>query len=114
MLENAYGICIEPSQRKLSENINGSNDIHTSQLAARLLIHVISEDVNNLTEKVGWILNHYSAARDSDITCQIKYWERYEPKAINDGLVFDSKAYKKRFFGSKEIIIGPLNQAFVI
>lgn len=59
-----------------------------------LFTKVISENLTTLTEKVGWILNHYPTARDSDITCQIKYWEKFEPDAIKDGSIRLIDLYK--------------------
>lgn len=35
--------------------------------------------LDNLQERVAWILNHYPDSRDSDIAPQIKYWETFEP-----------------------------------
>jgi len=50
------------------------------QKVDRLVLRISEANVSTLTEKVAWILNHYPEARDSDITCQIRYWETFEPE----------------------------------
>jgi hypothetical protein len=40
---------------------------------------VVSAKFDTIQERVAWILNHYPDTRNSDITLQLKYWERFEP-----------------------------------
>ncbi len=55
--------------------------------ADRLLTKVTESNLNTLLEKVGWILNHYPQTRDSDICCQIKFWETFEPEHLRGNSV---------------------------
>lgn len=62
--------------------------------AAELFAKVTSFSLDTKFEKVGWILNHYPAARNSDITCLIKYWETFEPEAIEGEYISLKNLYK--------------------
>ena len=59
-----------------------------------LLNHISAGNLETLIEKVGWILNHFPQTRDSDISCQIKFWETFEPGIINNGIIKVSDLYK--------------------
>lgn len=59
-----------------------------------LLTNVTSGNLSTLITKVGWILNHFVSARNSDITCLIKYWETFEPDIIKDGTISVTDLYK--------------------
>lgn len=61
---------------------------------SELLSEVASGDLNTLLAKVGWILNHFSSARNSDITCLIKFWKTFEPEIINNGTIKVDDLYK--------------------
>ena len=55
---------------------------------------IISGDVTTILERVAWILNNYPDTRDSDITCQIKYWEAFSPDYDKKGVVSILDLYK--------------------
>ncbi len=49
-------------------------------------------DFSTLRARVAWVLNVYPTTRDSDITLQLKYWEKFESDILTD---FDpEKLYK--------------------
>src|SRR2546421_8849797 len=46
--------------------------------AATLLARVAAGALDTVQEKVAWILNMYSEARDSDIALQLAYWQHFD------------------------------------
>ncbi|KUO96952.1 DUF3800 domain-containing protein [Ferroacidibacillus organovorans] len=50
-----------------------------------LLGKLVSGNMTNLTTRVAFILNQYPDTRNSDITLQIKYWEKFQNKLYNSG-----------------------------
>jgi hypothetical protein len=48
---------------------------------ARLLEDVAATTTNDLRSKVGYILNHFPAARDSDVTLAHLVWETFYPES---------------------------------
>jgi hypothetical protein len=62
--------------------------------AEDLVRKVTSSNLSTLLEKVGWILNHYPQTRDSDVRCQHKYWEAFEPEYLEGRLISFENMYK--------------------
>lgn len=50
--------------------------------------------VSNLQQKIAWLLNHYPEARNSDITCQLKYWSIFESEKYNPSAITPDDLYK--------------------
>jgi hypothetical protein len=59
-----------------------------------VLASVAAAKLDTLQEKVAWILNHYPAARGSDITLQIHFWEEFEPELASDCNISKTSLYK--------------------
>jgi Protein of unknown function (DUF3800) len=55
---------------------------------------VVSAKFDTIQERVAWILNHYPDTRNSDITLQLKYWERFEPDLYAGGAIEPADMYK--------------------
>jgi hypothetical protein len=51
----------------------------------QIIRSVVNSNMDTMLNKVAWILNHYPDARDSDITCQLKYWSTFEPEIYGSG-----------------------------
>jgi hypothetical protein len=47
---------------------------------AKILTSVNSSRLTTIEERVAWLLNNYPNTRDSDITLQVKYWQRFDPE----------------------------------
>lgn len=58
----------------------------------QILRDVADSKVDNHQQRIAWILNHYPNTRDSDITCQIRYWE-----------LFESDIYSSSSFNPKDL-----------
>jgi len=54
---------------------------------SELLSNVTSGDLKTIVDKVGWLLNHFPSARNSDVTCLIKFWQTFEPDIISNGFI---------------------------
>lgn len=65
---------------------NEPDDRDFEQDRQRLLDGVVRAVFDTVEQKVAWILNNYPAARDSDITLQLRYWEAfaedYDPRSL--------------------------------
>lgn len=59
----------------------------------QILRSVADANVDTMFNKVAWILNHYPEARDSDITCQLKYWSIFEPEIYGSGYISGEDLY---------------------
>lgn len=59
----------------------------------QILRSVADADVDTMFNKIAWILNHYPEARDSDITCQLKYWSIFEPDLYRSGCISIENLY---------------------
>lgn len=53
-----------------------------------------SQSSKTLRDKVAWILNHFTAARDSDITLSLKYWEQFQPELFNGKVIHRDNLFK--------------------
>jgi hypothetical protein len=59
---------------------NSEHNKNTEKLEKRelegdeILRYVADAKTDTVLHRVAWILNHFPETRDSDITCQIKYW----------------------------------------
>jgi hypothetical protein len=60
----------------------------------QILKSVVNSNMDTMLNKVAWILNHYPDARDSDITCQLKYWSTFEPEISGSGYISVEDLYK--------------------
>ncbi len=59
-----------------------------------ILFAVNSARNNKLQDRVAWILNHYPAARDSDITLSLSYWEQFEPEFLDGEVIKKLNLFK--------------------
>jgi hypothetical protein len=63
------------------------DDRELEQDRRRLLDGVVRAAFDTTEQKVAWILNNYPAARDSDITLQLRFWEAfvddYDPRSLS-------------------------------
>ncbi|UXZ21413.1 DUF3800 domain-containing protein [Pseudomonas sp. YeP6b] len=57
----------------------------------RVLSAIASNSPARLTDRVGWILNHYPSARDSDIKCQFLYWKTFQSDLYSGGAIPEDK-----------------------
>lgn len=55
---------------------------------------VLSAKFDTLQERVAWVLNHFPDTRNSDITLQLKYWERFEQDLYDGRSVEPENMYK--------------------
>jgi|RhiMethySRZTD1v2_1073278.scaffolds.fasta_scaffold2039999_1 hypothetical protein len=53
-----------------------------------LLTVLASSRPDTVVERVAWILNNYSEARNSDITLQLHYWETFCPDNYNGYAIY--------------------------
>ena len=66
---------------------NQSKEEKIAKERALLVEKVANADYDTLMARVAWVLNHSVAARDSDITLQIKYWNAFEHELLSGGVV---------------------------
>lgn len=59
-----------------------------------ILRHVADAKTDTVVHRVAWILNHYPETRDSDITCQIKYWSIFESEIYISDHISSNDLYK--------------------
>lgn len=52
-----------------------------------ILFAVNSGRNQKLRDKVAWILNHYPASRDSDITLSLRYWEQFQSELLDGEMI---------------------------
>ncbi len=59
---------------------DGNNELDEEKAREReeILRDVANSTVDTLQHRVAWLLNHYPECRNSDIACQIRYWETFE------------------------------------
>lgn len=55
---------------------------------------VLSAKFDTIQERVAWILNHFPDTRNSDITLQLKYWDRFEPDLYDGRAIEPDDMYK--------------------
>lgn len=65
---------IKPEESKLTKTQRIERD------RDRLLESLSAGVTDGITERVAWVLNHYVKARSSDVTCQLRYWQHFEPE----------------------------------
>ncbi|KIK90028.1 DUF3800 domain-containing protein [Pseudomonas sp. W15Feb9B] len=51
----------------------------------RVLSAISGNSPKRLVDRVAWILNHYTNARDSDIACQLHYWRTFQGDLYSGG-----------------------------
>lgn len=51
----------------------------------RVLFAISRNSPKRLLDRVAWILNHYTNARDSDIACQLHYWKTFQGDLYSGG-----------------------------
>lgn len=61
---------------------------------ALLVEKVANGDYDTLTARVAFILNHFVASRDSDITLQIRYWNAFESELLSGRVIALEDLYK--------------------
>ncbi len=59
-----------------------------------LLRDIAASTTNDLRAKIGYVLNHYPAARDSDVALAHLVWETFYPEYIEDGQVLLEDMYR--------------------
>jgi len=52
-----------------------------------LLSRVASSELETLTQKVAWLLNHFPRTRNSDIALQIEYWKTFQSRLLSGNAV---------------------------
>ncbi|ARU63001.1 hypothetical protein CBW65_20005 [Tumebacillus avium] len=79
------------SQRKVHSSKGASPERlqKRAREKALLLKRFATGDRTHLITKVAHILHRYPAARNSDITLQLRYWETYHPERFNAHSMFD-------------------------
>ena len=60
----------------------------------QILRGVADAKVDTLQQRIAWILNHYPEARDSDVTCQLKYWAIFDKELYNPSSITPDDLYK--------------------
>lgn len=66
----------DSAEEKSEEDLENLARIEREKL--QILRDVADSRVGTLQQRIAWVLNHFPEARDSDISCQIKYWEVFE------------------------------------
>lgn len=61
----------------------------------RVLFAISRNSPKRLLDRVAWILNHYTNARDSDIACQLHYWKTFQGDLYSGGNILQEN-YPKR------------------
>lgn len=59
-----------------------------------IIFAVNSARQKKLQDKVAWILNHYPASRDSDITLSLKFWEQFEAEFLDGDVIKKQNLFK--------------------
>lgn len=79
---------VDPTESLMAEfKTNEKNEAEK----IRVLSAIASNSPARLTDRVGWILNHYPAARDSDIKCQFLYWKTFQSELYSGGAIPEDK-----------------------
>ena len=68
--------------------------LRREQERVALVAAVASSNPDSVTHKVGWILNNYPDARNSDITLQLRYWETFCPDEYDGGPISADDLYR--------------------
>jgi len=68
--------------------------LRRAQERVALVAAVASSNPDSVTHKVGWILNNYPDARNSDITLQLRYWETFCPDEYDGGPISADDLYR--------------------
>jgi hypothetical protein len=87
-----------PEQTLGVEGVSDQNKLSKEEKIAKeralLVEKVANADYDTLTARVAWVLNHSVAARDSDITLQIKYWQAFESAMMSGRVITLDDLYK--------------------
>ena len=59
-----------------------------------LLFASQSGKLDNIQEKIAWILNHYPVTRDSDTALVIQFWKTFEPQLLEGNVITLGNLYK--------------------
>jgi hypothetical protein len=59
-----------------------------------ILRYVADAKTDTVLHRVAWLLNYYPETRDSDITCQLKYWSYFEQDIYNPECISSDDLYK--------------------
>ena len=90
MKEKKKGAATKKRRRLTEKQRERLRENHADNLIGK----ITSGDLSGVMEKVGWILNHFSSARNSDITCLIQYWKKFEPDIIKGDVIYVQDLYK--------------------
>ena len=60
----------------------------------QILQDIANAKVDTLQQKIAWTLNHYAEARNSDITCQLKFWKIFEKEHYDPATFTPQDLYK--------------------
>lgn len=60
----------------------------------QILEDIANAKVDTLQQKIAWTLNHYTEARNSDITCQLKFWTIFEKEHYDPATFTPQDLYK--------------------
>ncbi len=88
------------ADNKTSEISNESpkaNDSKSEKLRIEeedILNSVADARTDTILHRVAWILNHFSETRNSDITCQLKYWSSFESEMYNEDYITSDDLYR--------------------
>ncbi len=86
-----------PETGNLDDHTLSSEDGNTTpvdQERQSLLAVIAASRPNTLVHKVGWILNNYPDARNSDITLQLRYWETFCSDQYSGGAITPDDLYQ--------------------
>src|SRR5918993_1156567 len=83
-----------PAQPTLDFDLHVDKQERVEAEKATLIRAVASAKLDTIQERVTWVLNHFPETRNSDITLQIKYWERFEPDLYDGRAVEPEYMYK--------------------
>ena len=76
------------------ESKEANLDEDTRRERSEILRNVVNATVGTLQHRVAWILNHFPECRDSDITCQIRYWHTFQSDLFDGHSVAVADLYR--------------------
>lgn len=82
----------EDSEKKSEEELKKQKKLEEEK--QKILNDIINANVDTLQQRVAWVLNHHPDARNSDITCQLRFWSIFD-KDIYDPMSIDPMALYK-------------------
>jgi len=82
----------EDSEKKSNEELKKQKKLEKEK--QKILNDIINANVDTLQQKVAWVLNHHPDARNSDITCQLRFWNVFDKDIYDSVSIVPKDLYK--------------------